>query len=196
MSTANYIKENNTPVESTANGTHISEAHFNIEIELNSLEELILNSTNIPLTELAVIDRDLILHQLNIIKENLPADLATAIEIANHQQKIIEEAKGYACLIVKSAKEQVSKILQESSILRQAELDGAKIRLQTERECEQLKQTTWAEIERLRQDALSESVSIQKGADSYADNVLGDLEQRLQQMLEVIQNGRQQLDRE
>lgn len=195
MSTANYIKENTPPVEPPADLNN-SEAGLNLETELDSLEELIINSTNIPLTELAVVDRDLILHQINIIKENLPANLATANEITNHQQKIIEEAHGYACLIVKSAEEQASKILQESSILRQAELDGAKIRLKAERECEQLKQTTLAEIEHLKQTAINESISIQKGADDYADSVLSDLEQRLKQMLEVVHNGRQQLNRE
>ena len=181
-------------VDSPADSNHTSQFSFNLEIELNSLEELIINSTNIPLTELSVVDRDLLLHQLNLIKENLPTDFATAIEIAKHRQKIIEDAEGYACLVVKSAEEKASQILQESSIVRQAELDGAKMRMKVERECEEVKQAARAEIERLRQNAIAESIEIQKGADNYADDVLSDIEQRLQQMLGVIQNGRQQLD--
>ena len=195
MSTANYIQENEMLVDAPADSDNTSQFGFDLEIELNSLEELIVNSTNIPLTELSVVDRDLLLHQLNLIKENLPADLATAIEIAKHRQKIIEDAEGYACLIIKSAQEKASQILQKSSIMRQAELNGAKIRLKVERECEELKQAARAEIERLRQNAIAESIEIQKGADNYADDVLGDIEQRLQQMLGVIQNGREQLDR-
>ena len=194
MSPANHIQENEMLVDSPADSNHTSQFGFNLEIELNSLEELIINSTNIPLTELSVVYRDLLLHQLNLIKENLPADFATAIEIAKHRQKIIEDAEGYACLIVKSAEEKASQILQESSIVRQAELDGAKMRMKVERECEELKQAARAEIERLRQNAIAESIEIQKGADKYADDVLSDIEQRLQQMLGVIQNGRQQLD--
>ena len=195
MSIANYIKESEMLVDAPADSNNTSKFGFDLEIELNSLEELIVNSTNIPLTELSVVDRDLLLHQLNLIKENLPADLATAIEIAKHRQKIIEDAEGYACLIIKSAQEKASQILQKSSIMRQAELNGAKIRLKVERECEELKQAARAEIERLRQNAIAESIEIQKGADNYADDVLGDIEQRLQQMLGVIQNGREQLDR-
>ena len=195
MPPTNYIRENEMLLDAPADSNHSSQFNFDIEIELNSLEELIINSTNIPLTELTVVDRDLLLHQLNLIKQNLPTDFTTAIEIARHRQKIIEDAEGYACLIVKAAEEKANQILQESTIVRQAELEGAKIRMKAERECETLKQATRAEIEQLRHNAIAESIEIQKGADNYADDVLGDIEQRLQQMLGVIQNGREQLDR-
>ena len=72
--------------------------------------------------------------------------MAIAIEIAHSRQKIIEEAQNYACLVVKSAEEKAERLLQESAIVRQAELDGAKIRLKAERECEDLKQATQAGI--------------------------------------------------
>lgn len=181
--------------DSPAQSNNASPVGFDIEVELNNLEKLLLNSTNVPFTELTVVDRDLLLHQLNLIKENLPTDLATAIEIANQRQRIIDEAESYASLIIKSAEEKASQILQESAIVRQAELDGAKIRLKVERECEELKRTAQAEIEQMRQNAIADSLEIQHGADNYADSVLGDIEQRLQQMLEIIHNGRQQLDR-
>ena len=194
MSSANNIQEKSTIVDAPADSDNSSRLSFNIEIELNVLAESIFNSTNIPLTELAIIDRDLLLHQLNRIKENLPTDLATAVEIAHSREKIIEEAQNYACLVVKSAEEKAERLLQESAIVRQAELDGAKIRLKTERECEELKQATQAEIKQLRQNAIAESMAMQIGADNYADDVLSDVERRLQQMLEIIQNGRQQLN--
>ncbi|MGB5631561.1 MAG: DivIVA domain-containing protein [Waterburya sp.] len=196
MSSANYIQENTSSVDTSDALNGSSSLSFNIESELNTLGELILDSTNIPLTELTIVDRNLLLHQLNLIKENLPIDLATAIEIANCRQQIISEAESYALLVVKSAEEKAHQILQDSAIVRQAELDGAKIRLKTERECEELKQTIQNEVAQLRQNAIAECQSIQIGADNYADDVLGDIEQRLQQMLEIIQNGRQQLDPE
>ncbi|HEY9772018.1 MAG TPA: hypothetical protein V6C71_26535 [Coleofasciculaceae cyanobacterium] len=196
MLTSNHIQKTATTADAAEDITTSSQLGFNIEIELNNLAELIFNSTHIPLTDLYIVDRDLLLHQLDQIKENLPVDLATAIEIANCRQQIISEAEGYACLIVKSAEEKASQILQESAIVRQAELDGAKIRLKTERECEELKQATLTEIEQLRQSAIAQSRAIEIGADNYADDVLGDIEQRLQQMLEIIHNGRQQLERQ
>ncbi|MEN9517689.1 MAG: hypothetical protein RLZZ381_277 [Cyanobacteriota bacterium] len=193
MLPTNYIQSSSTSVD-------IPEAivdrslGFNLEIELDALEELIVNSTHVPLTELIIIDRVIFLHQLNQIKEHLPVDLATALTIVNHKQQIISEAENYAAALVKSAEEQARQILHDSSILRQAELDGAKIRLKTEQECEHLKQVAFNEMRQLHQNAIAESQAIQKGADDYADRVLGDIEQRMQHMLLVIQNGRQQLD--
>ena len=171
----------NTP-QSTENISDNSSSYFDIEVELDNLKELILSSSRIPLTELAIIDENLLLEQLLHIQENLPTELTTAIEIVKRRQEIIADAQGYACLIVKSAEEKAHQIVQESAIVRQAELDGARIRLKTEQECEQL-----------RQNAIAESEAIQIDADEYADKVLGDLEQRLEEMTTIVQNGRQQL---
>ncbi|MGD1920074.1 MAG: DivIVA domain-containing protein, partial [Pleurocapsa sp.] len=169
--------------QAVTNPSSNSNANFNIEVELDNLKELILNSSRIPLTELAIVDEDLFLNQLLHIQENLPIELATAIEIVNRRQEIIADAQGYACLIVKSAEEKAHQIVQESAIIRQAELDGARIRLNTEQDCEQL-----------RQNAIAQSEAIQMDADKYADKVLADLENRLQGMITIVQNGRCQLD--
>ena len=196
MSSANCIQENTASVDTSDDLINSSSLSFNIEIELNTLVELVLNCTTIPLTELIIVERDLLLNQLTQIQENLPMDLATAMEIANCRQQILSEAENYASLLVKSAEAKAQQLLQDSAIVRQAELDGARIRLKTERECEELKQTIHNEVKQLRQNAIAECQSIQTGADNYADDVLGDIEHRLQQMLEIIQNGRQQLDPE
>ncbi len=182
--------------EASENLDNHSQANFNIQIELDNLEELILGGANVPLTELTILDAGLLLEQLNQIKASLPVEFTTAIEIVNRSQEIIAEAEGYAYLIVQSAEEKAIEMVQESAIVRQAELDGAKIRLKTEQECEHLKQTTKNEIEQWRQEAIAECQIIQKEADRYAESVLGDLEQKLQEMLTVVQNGRQQLQPE
>lgn len=194
MLSTNYIYSTKSTTKISEGASPESQLSFNLDIELNTLEELIINSTHVPLTELIVIDRVVFLHQLNKIKENLPVDFAMATEIANRKQKIISEAENYAVSLVESAQKEANRILQDSTILRQAELDGAKVRLKTEQECEQLKQTTLNEAIQLRQNAIAECEEIETGADNYADHVLGDIEQRLQQMLMIIQNGRQQLD--
>jgi hypothetical protein len=173
-----------------------SKPDSNIQIELGNLEYLVEDGTRIPLTELVILDQGALLDCLDAIKEILPKELATAIEIVNRQQEIIAEAENYALRLVESAEERANSILQESAIVRQAELDGAKTRLKTEQECEQLIETTQNEIQQWRQNAIAECQEIQMGADSYADGVLSNIEQQLRDMLIVIQNGRQQLDRE
>ena len=180
---------NNTKVRFESSQTKTSDrdanhANFDIEVELDNLKETILTSSRIPCTELTIVDEDLLLDRILYIQENLPVELATAIEIVTRRQEIIADAQGYACLIVKSAEEKAGRMLQESAIVRQAELDGAKIRLKTEQECEQLRQNTIAECE-----------AIQMDADNYVDAVLGDLENRLHEIIAIVHNGRQRLNR-
>ncbi|MGL5794692.1 MAG: hypothetical protein ACRC06_09840 [Waterburya sp.] len=199
MLQADYSQNNQIHVqqpEPLNNQDNYPQENYNIHIELDNLEELILAGTNIPLTELSILDAVLLLEQLNQIKASLPIELITASEILNRRQEIISEAEGYAYLIVQSAEKKALEIVQESAIVRQAELDGAKIRLKVEKECEQLKQATKNEIEQWRQEAIAECQVIQKEADLYAEGVLGDLDQKLQDMLTVVQNGRQQLQQE
>ena len=188
----NKIQINESEVESDLSNN--SQPSFNIEIELDKLADFILNGTNIPLTELTIVNETLLLEYLDQIKVNLPTVLATAIDVVNQRQEIISQAETFAGSIVKSAEEKAAQVVQESTIVRQAELDGAKTRLQTEQECEQLKQTTQNEIWQWRQEVIDECRTIQLDADIYASNVLSDIECKLQDMLTIIQNGRQHLE--
>ena len=182
MLKANYSQKTQDRVDTPDTANACDRFDFDIEAELDNLKELILASSHIPLTELAIVSENSLLEQLLYIQENLPIELAAAIEIINRRQEIIAEAQGYASLIVRSAEEKVEQIVRESAIIRQAELDGARIRLKTEQECE-----------RLRQDAIAECKAIQIEADTYADRVLEDLESRLKDMTTIVQNGRRQL---
>lgn len=195
MVQANYQQKNQTQFDKLDSSETVENPvpPFNLHNEVEDLVEIIIGAARIPFTGFSMVDVDLAMEQLNSIKLNLPVELATAAEIVNRRQELISEAEGYACLVVKSAEEKAHRIVQESAIVRQAELDGAKIRLKTEQECEYLKQTTIAELDQLRQDAIAECTSIQTGADEYADNALEDIELRLQKMLAIVQNGRQQI---
>ena len=170
--------------------------NFDFQTELENLEETILAGNRIPLTELIIINEQLLLDRLDIIKENLPNQLATAITIVNRRQEIIAEAEKYALELTRSAREKATKIIHESAIVRQAEIEAAKIEIQTEDKCEQLLKKTKAEIKQWRENAIAECQAIQMGADCYADEVLGNMEQQLLDMLAVIKNGRQQLNNE
>jgi cell division septum initiation protein DivIVA len=145
------------------------------------------------LTGLTVIDEQQIFEQLSLIKANIPTVLATAIEIVAHKQEIIQEAVSYAQNLVESAQAKANQILNESAIIRKAELEAIKIKVQTEQECQQIQEETREETEKWRQLTMTECEEMQKGADDYADAVLGNLEQQLQDMLTVIRKGRQEL---
>ena len=170
------------------------ELQFDLQFELEQLADLILDATRIPLTELVVVDEAKILERLDIINANLPPELASAVEVLQRQRKIITEAENYARQLVRLAEEKATAIIQESAIVSQAQLEAARITTKAEEECLRLRQETKAEIEQWRQMAIAECQEIQVGADRYADEVLSNVEQQCQDILTVIQNGRQQLN--
>jgi hypothetical protein len=57
MLPTNYLQSPTVPLEVREAILPQPELGFNIEIELDALEELIVNSTHVPLTEFVVIDR-------------------------------------------------------------------------------------------------------------------------------------------
>ncbi|MEM1369179.1 MAG: hypothetical protein AAGG02_14460, partial [Cyanobacteria bacterium P01_H01_bin.15] len=116
----------------------------------------------------------------------------------------VGDAEAYAHSIVQSAQKRAAEILDEMSIVRQAEQDAARIRQQVQQECQALQQQTAAEIEemqrkaqlefdRIRRQALSERQEIERGSDEYADAMLERLEGQLGEMQSIIYSGRQQL---
>lgn len=114
------------------------------------------------------------------------------------------EAEQYAQEIITSAEKQAAAILNEMSIIRQAEAQATQLRAKTEQECETLRTQTLNEVEQLRAQArqeweemhtrtVNEAQTIQEDADAYADQVLEDMERRFMEMLHILRNGRQKI---
>jgi cell division septum initiation protein DivIVA len=175
-----------------------------IQQELNNLEEMVLSSLHIPLTGRTLIDEDKLLEQLDFIRLSLPLVFQKAQEILEQKEDILLQAEEYGQQLVDVAQAKRAQILSESDIIRQAQRDADQIRQQVQQDCEAMMQETVAEIERkrracqeelqeMRQSAISQAKEIEDGADEYADTVLGNIEQDLQEMLRIITNGRKQL---
>ncbi|NER52254.1 MAG: ATP synthase F0 subunit B [Symploca sp. SIO1A3] len=181
-----------------------AERGIDIQQELNRLEDILFDSPHIPLTKRTLVDEEVFLAQLDLVRENLPRAFKAAEELVQERETILMQAEEYALEIVEVAEQRADQLLDEMGIIQQAELEANQIRKQVSQECETLQQQTLAEIERMRlqakqeleqmrQHALTECEDIQNGADDYADSVLINIEQQLNDMLRVIRNGRQQL---
>lgn len=172
------------------------------------MEELIIvDGWHIPLTRRTVVDEEVLLAQLDLVRENLPTAFEDAEKIVRQREEILLQAEEYAQEIMETAERRADQILDEMGIIQQAELEANQIRKRVQQECEAIQEQTLAEIERMRlqaqqeleqmrQMALAECEDIQNGADDYADAVLTSIEQQLTDMLRVIRNGRQQLQGE
>jgi F0F1-type ATP synthase membrane subunit b/b' len=159
------------------------------------------------LTQRTLVDEEVLLAQLDLVRENLPAAFNEAEKIVRQREEIILQAEEYAQEIMEAAERRADQILDEMGIIQQAELEANQIRKRVQQECEAIQEQTLSEIERMRlqaqqeleqmrQLALAECDDIQNGADEYADVVLTSIEQQLTEMLRVIRNGRQQLQTE
>ncbi len=177
---------------------------IDIQRELDRLEEIVLDSPRFPLSNRTLVDEEQLLEQLDQVRLNLPSAFQEAEEVMRQKDEIIAQANRYAQEVIEAAENQASKILDESGILRQAEIEANQIRRRVQQEIEEARAAALAEIAQLRrqgqqeweaeyQRVIAERDQIQRGADEYADQVLGSLEQQLVDLMRVVRNGRQQL---
>ncbi len=175
-----------------------------IQRELNKLEEMILDSPRIPLSRRTVVDEEILLDQLDLVRLNLPAAFQEATEILIHKEEVIVEAEQIAQQIIASAEQRAAQILDEMDIVRIAEQEAQQIRQQVQRDCEMMQQQVLGDIDQMRRQAQQEleefqrqsimdCEEIQRGADEYADRVLSDLEAQFGDMTRIVRNGRQQI---
>lgn len=199
-------KDNKDNIFSTTPGADVASELGGVDIqqELNRLEEMVLSSPHIPLTRRTIVDEELLLEQLDLIRLHLPPVLQTAQAIVEQKQAILFQASQQAEEIVHLAQDRAAQMLSETAIVQQAELEATQILQQVQQHCITLHEETMVEIDlmrqqaqqetnQMRQNAIAQSQEIQTGADEYADSVLNDLEQQLKDILRIIYNGRQQL---
>jgi len=204
-------QESNPRLETESNGLRVepettvsNSPGIDIQRELNRLEEMILDSPRIPLTRRTLVDEEQLLDQLDLIRLNLPSAFQESDIIVRHKDEILQEAEEYAQEIIAVAEQRAARILNEMGLIQQAKSEADQLRQQVQHECDTLQQQTLSEIEqiryRLQQEleemrsrTMAECEEIQNGADDYADNILGSIEQQLNEMMRVIRNGRQQV---
>ena len=77
--------------QSTDPNTIEDNIQFNTDFlqELERLENLVIDSVRVPLTELVVIDETLILARIESIRNQIPGELAIAINILERKQEIL-----------------------------------------------------------------------------------------------------------
>ncbi|MFM7406734.1 MAG: DivIVA domain-containing protein [Cuspidothrix sp.] len=177
---------------------------IDIQAELDRLEEMLLSSLRIPLTGRTLVDEDKLLEHLDLIRLGLPTAFQEALDVLAQKQEILLEAEEYGQQVVDVAQAKRAQILSESDIIKQAQREADQLRRQVQQDCEAMMQETLDEIDRkrrtcqqeleeMRQSAIAQAQEIEDGADQYADTVLGNIEQDIQSILQIVTNGRKQL---
>ena len=196
-----------TSTKETAVSNGVEKPEVDIQEELERLKEIILMSSRIPWTRYTFVDEDRLLDQIELIQFHLPKVFEQAVNLVTNREEIMLKAKRYSQDLIRSAEQQAADILDEMTLVQQAEAEAQVIWQQTLQECQQMKDNlaldlqdmedrAIRELQEQQQKLLDECDLIQQGADDYADRVLEDLEGRLGEMLRTIRNGRRQLDNE
>lgn len=138
---------------------------------IDRIENLVVSSPHIPMTSKVVIDEEDLFELLDHLREFLPAEIQQAQQVLQQQSQILQEAKSTAQKMVMATKEKTKQYLQEHELVKQAQKMAAET----------------------RQSAESDSKRQRYEADKYSEQVLADLEQKVNRALGMVQAGRQNL---
>ncbi|MDB5097174.1 MAG: hypothetical protein JWM80_1595 [Cyanobacteria bacterium RYN_339] len=142
-----------------------------LEQLFTQLEDLILNSPKVPLTNKIIIDEDRLIDLIDHIRQDLPSEFRHASEVCAQRDGILSDAQRDAEGLRTNAERDRMRMVSETEIYRQAQ----------------------AEADRLIRESHIQIHEQQASADQYADEVLAELENKIGRALQTIKNGRQQL---
>jgi cell division septum initiation protein DivIVA len=138
---------------------------------IDKLDDLIHNARAVPLTDQVRIDREEIYELLDQMRSTIPEEVKQARWIVKERQEMLAEAKREAERILSEAQERAAQEASEQEVVKRAEREAAQI----------------VEDARLRER------EVRLGAEDYADEVLGTLEDNLGKFLAAVQRGRERL---
>ncbi|MBI6545606.1 MAG: hypothetical protein HY692_02360 [Cyanobacteria bacterium NC_groundwater_1444_Ag_S-0.65um_54_12] len=139
---------------------------------IHQLGEMVIRGFKVPFVHYTVLQEDRILDLLEELELSLPEELLRAQEVIAQREHLFDEARRKADDILQQAKQQARVLVSESEIVKQAN----------------------SEAERMQQEIAAEVQRQQAGADSYADEILAELEAKVSRALSTVQNGRQSVN--
>ena len=147
-------------------------------MSMDSIEKLttaitiVEEARSVPLSASCVVHRGEMLEILEGARDVLPVDLATAESILNQRDQIIEEGGSSAEAMIATAREDVARMVEQTSIV-QAARDEAK---------------------RIVQEARDIAAQEREEVEAYIDGRLATLEVILNKTMEAVARGRERLE--
>lgn len=137
---------------------------------IDMMEETITKASSVPLTGKIMMDKDELLDFLQEMRLVYPEELKEAKWVKTERQRILDEAEERADAIKKSAEETQERLIDEHEITRQAYEKAEAIRDMSERDAREIKMDT----------------------DRYVDEILADVEHRLDLLLRKVREDREE----
>ncbi len=138
---------------------------------IETLEEVVEKSVSVPFSGKCMVDREEILEIIKEMRLKLPDDIKQAKWVKEERQKILLEAQKEANNIIKDAENKIASLVDEHEITRKA----------------------YDQANEIVTNAQKNAREIRLGTKEYADNVLGKVEEILEETLDVIKANRQEM---
>lgn len=139
---------------------------MDIFARLEMLEDLVARAKKLPLSSSVLINEAEFYDMLDDIRATLPGELKEARIITRDRERMIAEAERDAQEIIERAQMEADRLVQETNIMEEARLERAHMLDEAQREAKQIK------LE----------------AEDYADSVFGELEARLLEIYQAMED--------
>ena len=138
---------------------------------LETLEDLIEKSVNVPVLGKCLVDKEEVLEIIKEIRLKLPDDIKQAKWVKEERQRILLEAQKEANNIIKEAENKIASLVDEHEITKRA----------------------YEQANEIVANAQKNARDIRLGTREYADSILNKVEEILRDTIEVIKNDREEL---
>jgi cell division septum initiation protein DivIVA len=143
-----------------------------IQLLIDRLEALLVESRPVPFTSNVLIDRDRCFDIINQMRVSVPEEIKKARRVTQERDRVLAQAKEEADRLIALARQRANSLVNDSEIVSQTE----------------------GRVESVIERAQREADEIKSGADEYALGVLRELEAHLGDQLKTIRNGISALD--
>ena len=144
---------------------------MDVLVLIDKLDDTIHNAKQVPLTDTVRVDKEEIYDILDQMRATIPEEIKQARWIVKERQEMLAEAKREAERIIKEARDEQARLINEEEVVRQAE----------------------REAEQIIEEARTREREIRLGAEDYADEILNTLEVNLSKFIAAVRRGRERL---
>lgn len=132
------------------------------------MEETIDKAPSIPLSGKILLDKEEILDYIQEMRLSYPDEVKEAKWVKEERERIISEAESRADSMIKTAETKMLQMVDENEITKQAQ----------------------EYANSLVEEAKAQSTKLITDSDQYADDILGDIERRLEMLLKKVTDDR------
>lgn len=187
----------------------------NVKQILEHIEELVLDSTKIPIVNKLIIDEDKLFSLLDALSKTLPLEMDESKEIVKNKEILLAEAKARALELLQTSEARAREMLQTSEfkskeMLTYAETKSKELKESSEKESREKLEYAEAqsalilsedetlkrvqqEVENLKKESLESYNKTKDDSDNYAEYILDTLETKLSRTLGLIRSGREKI---